>query len=160
MRWSGGKAFRAFPPFVLGSPVAEIVMAGGASSSDCRSSSREMVVVTSDGNFYVYSLSPLGPKLNYKGSVVQAMQHMHLSSSSVSTPTPNQRGAQPKMARIQITDSKQLMLILVLPPTKSSSTTGRLLQGFIYNRGMELWMRISDSNNFLLHTTSGRSEVV
>mmetsp|Transcript_14595 Transcript_14595/g.26478 ORF Transcript_14595/g.26478 Transcript_14595/m.26478 type:complete len:611 (+) Transcript_14595:2-1834(+) len=152
-----GKAFRAFPPFVLGSPVVEVSIGTSSllnhgdhgTTPNSRSASCEMVVVTSDGNFYVYTLLQLGPKLNYKGSVVPAMQHMYLSSSSLSPPANQQRGGQPKMARIQLTDSKQLMLILVLPPTKSSSS-GRLLQGFIYSRDMESWMRISDSNNFLL----------
>mmetsp|Transcript_14596 Transcript_14596/g.26481 ORF Transcript_14596/g.26481 Transcript_14596/m.26481 type:complete len:658 (+) Transcript_14596:2-1975(+) len=155
--WMSGKAFRAFPPFVLGSPVVEVSIGTSSllnhgdhgTTPNSRSASCEMVVVTSDGNFYVYTLLPLGPKLNYKGSVVPAMQHMYLSSSSLSPPANQQRGGQPKMARIQLTDSKQLMLILVLPPTKSSSS-GRLLQGFIYSRDMESWMRISDSNNFLL----------
>ena len=156
--WMSGKAFRAFPPFVLGSPVVEVSIGTPSllnrndnfdSTPNSRSASCEMVVVTSDGNFYVYTLLPLGPKLNYKGSVVPAMQHMYLSSSSLSPPANQQRGGQPKMTRIQLTDSKQLMLILVLPPTKSSSS-GRLLQGFIYSRDMESWMRISDSNNFLL----------
>jgi len=152
-----GKAFRAFPPFVLGSPVVEVSIGtpsllnhgDDGATPNSWSASCEMVVVTSDGNFYVYTLLQLGPKLNYKGSVVPAMQHMYLSSPSLSPPANQQRGGQPKMARIQLTDSKQLMLILVLPPTKSSSS-GRLLQGFIYSRDMESWMRISDSNNFLL----------
>jgi len=143
--WMSGKAFRAFPPFVLGSPVVEISIhtaSNNLGEEDVKPS--DMVVVTSDGNFYVYILSPMGPKLNYKGGVVQAMQHMYLSSRLTSTSL-----SQPKLARIQITDSKQLMIILVSPPSKSSST-GRLLQGFIYCRDMELWMRISDSNNFVL----------
>ena len=147
MGWESGKAFRAFPPFVLGSPVVEISISSTPRFQDGESSS-EMVVVTSDGSFYVYALMPLGPKLKYKGSVVPAMQHMYLSSIS----SPNQQRAQPKMARIQLTDSKQLMLILVMPMKQSSSSGagGRLLQGFIYNRGMELWMRVSDSSNFAL----------
>lgn len=135
-------AYRAFPPFVLGSPVVEISISSGG----------EMVVVTSDGNFYVYALtSTCGkPKLNYKGSIIPAMQHMYLSSSYA--PSANQR-AHPKMTRIQITDSNQLMLILVMQSKSSTGGGGQrstLLQGFIYNCDMELWMRISDSNNFVL----------
>ncbi|KAL7532525.1 hypothetical protein ACHAXR_004684 [Thalassiosira sp. AJA248-18] len=142
--WESGKAYRAFPPFVLGSPVVEINITRNDATSNNQSFSCEMVVVTSDGHFYVYTLLPSGPKLNYKGSVVPAMQHMYLSS----IPRAHQ---QPKMARIQITDSNQLMLILVLPMKQSSSSAGvKSLQGFIYNRDMELWMRVSDSNSFLL----------
>lgn len=134
--WESGKAFRAFPPYVLGSPVVAINLSP-ASSDDC-----EMVAVTSDGGFFVYKILESGPKLVYKGSIVPPMQHMLLSSTSA-----NQRGVkQPKLVRIQITESKRLMLVLMLP----TATVGRALQGFVYNRDMESWMLVSDSNNFLL----------
>lgn len=159
--WKSGKAFRAHPPYIFGSPIVEISISSstlldrtsvpGDTSSERRPCPCELVVVASDGNFYVYSLLPSGLKLHYKGSIVPAMQHMSMSLSSISQSSPSHR-AQPKMARIQITDLKQLMLILVLLPTKPSSSTGRVLQssGFIFDRDMELWMRISDSKNFLL----------
>ncbi|KAL9185695.1 hypothetical protein ACHAXT_003472 [Thalassiosira profunda] len=146
MGWESGKAYRAFPPFVLGSPVVEISVGAPTPGASDQYSSCEMVVVTSDGSFYVYTILPAGPKLNYKGTVVPAMQHLHLTSTASSSQRTSSSSPQPKLARIQVTDSKQLMLILVLP-TKSS---GRILQGFVYNRKMELWMRVSDSSNFLL----------
>ena len=134
--WESGKAYRAFPPFVLGSPVVAINL------SDTVSNESEMVVVTSDGGFAVYKLLHSGPKLHYKGSIVPPMQQMLLSSISAN----QQSGNQPKLVRIQITDSKRLMLVLMLP----TSSTGRALQGFVYNRDMESWMLVADSSNFLL----------
>jgi len=134
--WESGKAFRAFPPFVLGSPVVAINMSDEV-SNEC-----EMVVVTSDGGFAVYKLLNSGPKLHYKGSIVPPMQQMLLSSISAN----QQSGNQPKLVRIQITDSKQLMLVLMLP----TSSAGRALQGFVYSRDMESWMIVADSANFLL----------
>lgn len=134
--WESGKAFRAFPPFVLGSPVVAINL-GDAVSNDS-----EMVVVTSDGGFAVYQLLSSGPKLHYKGSIVPPMQQMLLSSISAN----QHSGNQPKLVRIQITESKQLMLVLMLP----TSSAGRALQGFVYNHDMKSWMLVADSNNFLL----------
>ncbi len=134
--WESGKAFRAFPPFVLGSPVVAINL------SDAVSNESEMVVITSDGGFAVYKLLSSGPKLHYKGSIVPPMQQMLLSSISAN----QHSGGHPKLVRIQITESKRLMLVLMLP----TSSAGRALQGFVYNRDMESWMLVADSNNFLL----------
>jgi protein HIRA/HIR1 len=135
--WTSCKAYRAFPPFVLGSPVVELHLSGlikGQTNTSC-----ELVVATSEGNFFVYSIVTSGkPKLKYSGSIIPAMQHMHLQQHSSSP--------QPKLIRIQITDSNQLMLILFLPQKSS----GGLLWGFIYNLPMELWMCISDTNNYVL----------
>ena len=135
--WESGRAFRVSPPLVLGSPVAEVRISGAA--APC------MVVVTSDGSFYVYALLPTGPTLRYKGSIVPAMQHMQLSSSFTNQQQQQLGVPTPKLVRIQVTYSGQLMLILALPPTKS--TSGRILQGFVYNKDMELWMRVSDTND-------------
>lgn len=140
--WMSGKAYRAFPPFVLGSPVAHISIRG---NSLRQSTASEMVVVSSDGNFFVYSVDSVKPTLAYKGSIVPAMQHMQLLSASVKQQCV--LSSQPKLARIQITDSNQLMLILILP---LKSFGGRSIEGFIYNRDMELWMCISDSSAFVV----------
>ena len=142
--FESGKAYRAFPPFVLGSPVAEVNFSttNDSKAADGSNTTSQMIVVTSDGNFYVYSLLSLGPKLEYKGSIAPAMQHMYLSCVPM-----NYRGpAQPRLARIQITESNQLMLILVI----STMVSVKTLQGFVYNRSMQLWMRVSDSNSFLV----------
>jgi protein HIRA/HIR1 len=135
--WMSCRAYRAFPPFVLGSPVVELHLCGrikGQTNTSC-----ELVVATSEGNFFVYSMVTSGkPKLKYRGSIIPAMQHMHLQQRSSSPP--------PQLVRIQVTDSNQLMLILFLPQKSS----GGLLWGFIYNLPMELWMCISDTNNYVL----------
>jgi protein HIRA/HIR1 len=120
---------------VLGSPIVQLHI---------RSSTCTMVVVTSDGDFSVYSIVCDKPKLNYRGSILPAMQHLYLQQCSSVATTAQQQ--QPKLARIQITDSNHLMLILVLP-LKSS---GRLLSGFVYNLPMKLWMCISDTNDYVL----------
>jgi protein HIRA/HIR1 len=135
--WSSYRAYRAFPPFVLGTPVVELKLCDGADRQ--ANSSCELVVVTSDGIFFVYSIVTSDkPKLNYKGSIIPAMQHIQLQQRLTSP--------QPNLGRIQITDTNQLMLILVLPLT----SPGRLLWGFIYNLEMELWMCVSDACNFVL----------
>ncbi|KAL3796401.1 hypothetical protein HJC23_004198 [Cyclotella cryptica] len=137
--WESAKAHRAFPPFVLGSSVVEIKLSS-------HNEEMKMVVLTSDGNFYVYKFLPLGPKLEYKGSVVPPMQHLLLSfppSSSQGTTSI----LQPKLASMQLTDTNQLMLILSFGTLSSSAKT---LHGFVYNCDMEVWMRVSDSNSFLV----------
>mmetsp|Transcript_26693 Transcript_26693/g.53884 ORF Transcript_26693/g.53884 Transcript_26693/m.53884 type:complete len:801 (+) Transcript_26693:116-2518(+) len=145
--WDSGKAFRAFPPFVLGSPVVEINFgpSGCFSAPPSSSKSNFMVVVTSDGGFRVYEILSTGPKLAYKGSILPPMQHMCLSCGNCIGHHSNSH-QQPRLARIMITESNHLMLILALP----TASSGRVLQGFVYNRDMESWMRISDSSAFLL----------
>lgn len=141
--WMSCRAYRAFPPFVLGSPVVQINIRG--SSNQLTTTSCDMVVVTSDGNFFVYSFrDSVKPTLAYKGSIVPAMKHMQISS--ISTSQIRSLSPQPKLSRIQIADSNQLMLILCLP---LKAPGGRSLKGFVYNLDMELWMCISDSNNFV-----------
>jgi protein HIRA/HIR1 len=143
--WMSGKAYRAFPPFVLGSPIVQINIRG-SSIRQSTTSCCEMVVVSSDGNFFVYTfIDSVKPSLFYKGSIIPAMQHLRLSYYDSAK---QQRSlSPPNLARIQITDSNHLMLILILP---LKSTGGRSLKGFVYNRDMELWMCISDSNNFVV----------
>ena len=119
---------------MLGSAVVNI------SFSTC-STETKMVAVTSDGSFYVYTFLPLGPKLDFKGSVVAPMQHLALSCASNTFTSP----PQPKLARIQITETNRLMLILSFGTVSAKS-----LHGFIYNLDMEVWMKVSDSNTFLL----------
>jgi protein HIRA/HIR1 len=115
---------------VLGSAVINI------SFSTCNEETK-MVVMTSNGQFQVYTFLPLGPKLDFKGSIAAPMQHLVLSC-------PSNTVAQPKLARIQITETSQLMLILSFGTVSAKS-----LHGFVYNCGMEVWMRVSDSNSFL-----------
>ena len=116
---------------MLGSAVANISFCACIDQT-------KFVVVTSDGHFFVYLAR--GPKLEYKGSISPAMQHLMLSCPSDT----NESTQQPKVARIQITESNHLMLILSL------GTASKSLHGFVYNRNMEVWMKVSDSNSFLV----------
>ena len=110
------------------------------SFSTCKGETK-VVVVTSDGQFRVYNFLPLGPKLEFKGSITPPMQHLMLSCTTGA----NNSALQPKLARIQITESHHLMLILSF-----GTITAKSLHGFIYNRDMEVWMKVSDSNSFLM----------
>jgi protein HIRA/HIR1 len=118
------------------------------------------------------------PKLQYKGSLVPAISHMRLAC-------PKQK-IQPKLVRMQITESKHLLAILsfqlVTPQqqnarggqnsaqrgrhtstggqnTMASATSpfsGGSLQAFVYDRQMELWIRVSDSRFSLSDFYSSR----
>ena len=150
--WKTTSAFRSHPPFVLGRPIVALHLkqqrdkANGAITT-------EMLVVTSDGRFAVYGLEPQ-LKLLYKGSLLPAMTHM-LLSADLETDL-----YLPKLARIQITETNRLLLLLSLQSAtgRNSGTdeggaanqspsvgAGGSLQGFIYDRESELWMRVADS---------------
>jgi len=119
-------------------------------------------VVTSDGRFRVYALEPR-LKLLYKGSLLPAMTHM-LLSADLETDL-----YLPKLARIQLTETNRLLLLLSLQSANTHQGGGRnhgsdegraggmtvnqapsvgaggSLQGFIYDRESDLWMRVADS---------------
>ena len=151
--WAAVMAVRSHPPLIFGQAIVSLQL-----REDTTPRQLEMLVVTSDGSFGVYKLVP-ELKLCYKGSIMPAMTHMILASfGAVSSDT-----VLPKLARIQITDSNHLLMILSLQISSSrtdeqrsrsnssapSVGVGGGLQGFVYNRSMELWMRISDSRFIL-----------
>lgn len=152
--WASVMAVRSHPPLIFGQAIVSLQL-----KEDHASHQLEMLVVTSDGSFGVYTLVP-ELKLCYKGSIMPAMTHMILASyGSVNSDT-----VLPKLARIQITDSSQLLLILSLQASTSRSNDARNrsssgatqsvgvgggLQGFVYKRSMELWMRVADSRFIL-----------
>ena len=116
----------------------------------------EILVVTADGSFAVYTLLPT-PKLQYKGNVLAPMNHMLTSTTNGLAPSlancsPSLR---PKLVRILLTDNNRLLLILSVPKQKnlrkqgisadnSSAVCCGSIHGFVYNRNLELWMRVSD----------------
>jgi len=104
----------------------------------------EMLVVMADGSFGVYKMMP-SPTLHFKGSLLMPMNQMRISSRKTSHQGDVSSVPFPKLARIQMTESNHLLLILSQP---SGTTVGGMLQGFLYNRDMELWMRVSD-NRFM-----------
>jgi protein HIRA/HIR1 len=151
--WASGTGFRSHAPLVLGQAVVALQL---VQEDDGR---LRMLVATADGSFGVYSLLP-ECKLLYKGSILPAMTHMSLSTSGQSKELP-------RLARIQITESGHLFLVLSLEPLKPARSSseegsggrssqaiasvgvGGALQAFVYHREMELWLRVSDSR-FLL----------
>ena len=147
--WSSGFAFRSHPPFVLGHAIVSIQM---NELNKEEPKAVEIVVVAADGMFAVYSILPT-LSLKFKGTILPAMTHM-ISASCSNT-------SLPKLARIQMTDDGHLFMILGLtppreqenrPPTANASNPynpGGALQAFVYDRGLELWLRTSDSR-FLL----------
>lgn len=150
--WSSGSAFRSHPPFVVGHAIVSLQI---HESKKVESGTEvEIIVVAADGTFAVYSILPI-LTLKFKGTVLPAMTHMVLASTS-SSDTPL-----PKLARIQMTEHGHLFMILTLSPSRgqenrqrSGNATypinpGGSLQAFAYDREMELWMRISDSRFIL-----------
>jgi len=172
--WTSGSAFRSHPPFVLGRPIVALHLREHRDSSSSSPSSSpdkkgeaevnqtELLVVTSDGRFAVYLLEPRF-KLQYKGSLLPAMTHM-LLSADLETDL-----YLPKLARIQLTETNRLLLLLSLHSATTiddgragiggggrtgggrgtnqspSVGAGGSLQGFIYDLECDLWMRVADS---------------
>lgn len=146
--WSSGIAFRSHPPFIIGTSVVRLSLRHTTIEKlDNGIIQSEMLVVMEDGSFGVYKMMP-SPNLYYKGSLLAPMNQMRISSGKSSHHVDRSVVPFPKLARIQMTESNHLLLILSQPSTSAGSTVGGMLQGFLYNRGMELWMRVSD-NRFM-----------
>jgi protein HIRA/HIR1 len=158
--WASLSAFRSHPPFVLGRPIIALHLRDSPKSSGTVNETgggTELLAVTSDGNFSVYDLEP-NLKLQYKGSIMPAMTHM-LLSADLETDL-----YLPKLARIQMTETNRLLLLLSLQQVTQGSAAersghgndqppslgaGGSIQGFVYDRSSELWMRVSDSRFIL-----------
>lgn len=146
--WSSGIAFRSHPPFIMGTSVVRLSLRHMTIEKlDDGIIQNEMLVVMADGSFGVYRMMP-SPNLYYKGSLLAPMNQMRISSGKSSQHVDRSLAPFPKLARIQMTESNHLLLILSQPSTSAGSTVGGMLQGFLYNRDMELWMRVSD-NRFM-----------
>ena len=160
--WKSTNAFRSHPPFVLGRPIVALHLRQ-QKHDEKTTTTTELLVVTSDGRFSVYALEPR-LKLKYKGSLLSAMTHM-LLSADLETDL-----YLPKLARIQLTETNRLLLLLSLQSASNSQGGGRnfgnsdggggagrganqspsvgaggSLQGFIYDCESDLWMRVADS---------------
>eukprot|EP00537_Pseudo-nitzschia_pungens_P009167 CAMPEP_0172380226 /NCGR_PEP_ID=MMETSP1060-20121228/70330_1 /TAXON_ID=37318 /ORGANISM="Pseudo-nitzschia pungens, Strain cf. cingulata" /LENGTH=1355 /DNA_ID=CAMNT_0013107977 /DNA_START=492 /DNA_END=4559 /DNA_ORIENTATION=- len=155
MGWESASAFRSHPPLVVGRPIVALHLRENEKKND---SDTELLLVSSDGRFAVYGLEPR-IQLRYKGSLLPAMTHM-LLSADLETDL-----YLPKLARIQLTETNRLLLLLSLHsastaqgrnPGAEEGRTGRTnqgpcvgaggsLQGFIYDLPSELWMRVADS---------------
>jgi protein HIRA/HIR1 len=152
--WTCGNSFRSIPPLIFGQPIVTLQL----KESEEEAGSIDMLVVTADGNFSVYSLLP-DLKLQYKGSIMTAMTHLALSSN-----VPSAEMRLPRLHRMQLTDTGRLILLLSLDmavarnggstgtpgsarigSTGTSDSVGGSLQAFLYDKLSELWMRIADS---------------
>mmetsp|Transcript_15709 Transcript_15709/g.36320 ORF Transcript_15709/g.36320 Transcript_15709/m.36320 type:complete len:1325 (-) Transcript_15709:213-4187(-) len=157
MGWKTASAFRSHPPFVLGRPIVALHLYQQKKRSESSALATELVVVTSDGRFAVYTLEPR-LKLRYKGSLLPAMTHMVLSADLETDLY------LPKLARIQLTETGRLLLLLSFQSAANTQAgrnfgaddgrsrnqspsvgAGGSLQGFLYDRESELWMRVADS---------------
>eukprot|EP00536_Pseudo-nitzschia_multiseries_P012347 jgi/Psemu1/260493/estExt_Genewise1Plus.C_4670022 len=167
--WESASAFRSHPPLVLGRPIVALHLRekeeeegkNQTTTSTTSTTETELLVVSSDGRFAVYGLEPR-IQLRYKGSLLPAMTHM-LLSADLETDL-----YLPKLARIQLTETNRLLLLLSLHTHSAASTQGRnpgseegrgtnnhrgpavvgaggSLQGFVYDLPSELWMRVADS---------------
>jgi protein HIRA/HIR1 len=144
--WKSGLAFRSHPPLIMGGSVVHLSLEEGraqAKNDGKKESSVEMIVVTSDGAFHVFEMSSR-PRLLFKGTIVPAMNQMRLSASRRNSQKKDDSSVFPELSRIVYTESKELLLILC-HRAKKVVPIGGLLQGFIYNRDMEIWIRISDN---------------
>ncbi|KAL3913858.1 MAG: hypothetical protein SGARI_000441, partial [Bacillariaceae sp.] len=161
--WASMSAFRSHPPFVFGRPIIALHLkqSSPSTASTTQADARtELLVVTSDGKFSVYDLEP-SLKLQYKGSIKPAMTHM-LLAADLETDL-----YLPQLSRIQLTETGRLLLLLSLQQVTETEASGRRgrgghgsdrapslgaggsIQGFVYDRLSELWIRVSDSR-FLL----------
>jgi len=140
--WKSVSAFRSHPPLVVGQAVVALELYERNASKDKNFQSIEMLVVAADGMFGVYQLCP-DWKLVYKGTVMPAITHMVLSVQGSTNPN----SLLPKLARIQVTDKGRLIMILSAQMTNAhhGNGPGGSLQAFLYDRSLELWMRMADS---------------
>jgi protein HIRA/HIR1 len=156
--WSCGRSFRSHPPLIIGHPIVSVQFKETATPDDATTPCLDMLVVSSDGSFGVWSIIP-NLRLGYKGSLMPAFLHMSLS-------LPNENHRFPKLARAQIAETGRLLLLLSFDstsasrqpshdrassrPTQSSTDgVGGSLQAFVYDKQAELWMRMSDSRFIL-----------
>lgn len=138
--WKSGIAFRSHAPIVLNGSIVRLTLKE-FEDSDNEVKNVQMLVVTSDGSFGVYSITPK-LKLQYKGTILPAMNQMRLSLLHRSTQNHTGTGEIPELARFVFTDTRDLLLVLC-HKTKFIPIGG-LLHGFIYNRDIQSWLRISD----------------
>jgi len=139
--WDSGVGFRSHPPFVMSSSVVRLVLKETKPTQSNASPKVIMLVLSADGAFGVYSVMPI-LKLQYKGNILSPMNQMSLSSRNQSNRS-NPDAPLPQLARILITESEHLLLVLS-HSVNIEVSFGGMIQGFIYNRDLELWTRVSD----------------
>jgi protein HIRA/HIR1 len=151
--WTSGVGFRSHPPFILGRPIVTLQLRDVPPTDQLTTEQTELLVVSSDGSFGVYTLIP-ELKIRFKGTLMPPMSHMMLSSDS------SAEVHLPRLARIQLTENNRLLLLLSYHSSHGrtggedtvdrgnntpSVGAGGSLQAFLYNDMSELWMRVADS---------------
>ncbi len=151
--WDSGIGFRSHAPFVVNSSIVHLFLQEKQKNNN-GVPQVEMLVLTADGSFGVYSIMPI-QKLIYKGDIRAPITQMCLSASYHQS----RNTGLPELARIFITESEHLLLILCHPHA-NRLCFGGAIQGFVYNRDMEVWTRISDErfihSNFYTTVPSSR----
>ena len=154
--WKSAQGFRSHPPFVFGRPIVALKLHDSQQKSIDGKLQTDLLVVSADGSFGVYSLDP-SLHVRFKGSILPPMSHMLLSSHE------RNETHLPKLTRVQLTETGKLLLLLSLSSdhgrsfqgdirdgsTEPSAGVGGSLQAFVYDPAAELWMRVADSR-FLL----------
>ena len=140
--WESGIAFRSHAPFVMSGSIVRLSLREKKGNDKSEGKSVEMLIVTSDGAFSVFTVIP-EPKLQFRGTIMPPMNQMRLSATHSVSQKSDNSSMHPELAKITITDSDHLLLILC-HKTKGTIPVGGLIQGFIYNHNIESWMRISD----------------
>ncbi|KAL7581063.1 hypothetical protein ACA910_005866 [Epithemia clementina (nom. ined.)] len=193
MGWQCGQAFRIMAPLVLGYPIVELKLqqeqqqqqpsSGTMSDPSSSATKTTLFTVIGDGSFFVFNIEP-ELKLEYKGSILPAMNHVLLG-----LPTDINEHPTPALSNAHITKQGHLTILISLQrasaravPTSTSAGRGMSntnnndssrnnpnnsnnnkrvrntinnpsvdhgaggsIQGFVYNRTLELWTRMSDS---------------
>ena len=115
-KWSG---VRSHPPFVMDGSIVRLSLKEGDKNKGSGDPSVEMLVLTSHGSFSVFTVLPV-PKLQFKGTVMPAMNQMRLSASLRANQRNNDSAMFPELSRIVFTDSKHLLLILYFSDLQKS----------------------------------------
>lgn len=153
MGWSSCAAFRSHPPLIFGRPIVTVqIRKAKPSFADATTERTDILVVTADGSFGVYTVIP-ELRVRFKGSIMPPMNHM-LLASNMSTEI-----CLPRLARLQLTETDRLLLLLSMQSNHGRSMAqesangnksltsvgvGGSLQAFVYSEASELWMRVAD----------------
>lgn len=152
MGWSSCTAFRSHPPLIIGRPIVTVQIHEKQVSDTDSTTRTDILLVAADGSFGVYSVIP-ELRVRFKGTIMPPMTHM-LLGSNMSTEI-----HLPRLARLQLTDTDRLLLLLSLESNERGSLgqdnasgmkgvpsvgAGGSLQAFVYSEASELWMRVAD----------------
>ena len=152
--WECGQAFRIMAPLVLGSTVVEIQMQQDQSTTE-GTTTNPMLIILSDGSFFVFNMAPKA-SLQYKGSILPAMNHVALSLPVESDERPT-----PTLSKTRMTKDGHLIILLSLQrsskPRGSPTSTigGRGVSNESPRRGLNNRVRNNINNQNMDHGVGG-----